>query len=639
MSKIIGIDLGTTNSCVAVLEGSSVQIIPNSFGGRTTPSIVAFTNKGDRLLGQIAKRQVVTNAAQTIYAVKRLMGRRFDAPEVQKLKTSLPYSLVPSGSGDAWISIQGKEYSPPEISAMLLQYLKTMAEEFLNTEVSEAIITVPAYFDDSQRQATKDAGKIAGLQVRRIINEPTAAALAYGLGKTERERVAIFDLGGGTFDVSILELNQGVFEVLSTCGDSFLGGEDFDQRIIEWMTAEFQSETGTNLGASVLARQRLKEAAEKAKCELSMSSESHINLPFISSDGSGPMHFDKILSRTQFEELVQPLIERTTAYCARALKDAKLSPGDIDKVILVGGQTRTPAIQRHVEKIFGQKPSAEVNPDEVVAAGAALQAGVLHGELKDIVLLDVLPLSLGIETQGGLYTRIIENNSTIPLKKTMIFTTVADNQSAVDVHVLQGERELAKFNRSLAKFELTGIAPAPRGAPQIEVTYDIDANGIVSVSAKDKVSGKEHAIKITPSTGLTKEEIDRIIDDAKQFEESDRTLRAAAQLHNQIRGQVAAVNRSYSEFGWLLDNEQQEIVKRAIQRARELSPEESNLDVLNELSNELGKSASGLANAMAALPSERMDRGELGAPDGGGEQERVQRIVKSALRDIHSKES
>jgi molecular chaperone DnaK len=630
MGKIIGIDLGTTNSCVAVLEGSGVQIVPNSLGGRTTPSIVAFTEKGDRLLGQIAKRQMVTNAGSTIYAVKRLMGRRYDSPEVQRLRSYLTYNLTASEKGDVRIAVHGKEYSPPEISAMLLQCLKNMAEDFTNEDVTEAIITVPAYFDDSQRQATKDAGRIAGLEVRRIINEPTAAALAYGLGKKERERVAIFDLGGGTFDISILELNNGVFEVLSTCGDSFLGGEDFDQQVMDWMIAEFHAEYGVYLGSDILARQRIKETAEKAKCELSSFMETHINLPFIAGDAKGPKHFDKVLTRAKFETLVQGLIERTTAYCEKALSDARLTPADIDKTILVGGQTRTPAVQRHVAKIFAKQPSAEVNPDEVVAVGAALQGGVLDGGLKEIVLLDVLPLTLGVETQGGLFTRIVEHNSTIPLKKTTIFTTVADNQSTVEVHVLQGEREMAQHNRSLARFELVGIAPAPRGVPQIGVTFDIDANGIVSVSARDKVSGKEQAIRITPSTGLSREEIDRMIFEAKQFAETDRKMKEAADLRNSIQGLVATIVRSFSEFGWLLDSSQQEVIKESIQKARALSESDEDFSGLRELLTSLETGAADLTAAMFSVPSGRDLQSRLDSERGVSEAD-IQSLVKSAL--------
>ncbi len=638
MSKIIGIDLGTTNSCVAVLEGTAVQIVPNSLGGRTTPSIVAFAEKGDRLLGQVAKRQMVTNAGNTVYAVKRLMGRRHDSAEVQRLKSYLTYRLTVSDKGDVRIAVNNGEYSPPEISAMLLQYLKTMAEEFLNEEVTEAIITVPAYFDDSQRQATKDAGRIAGLDVRRIINEPTAAALAYGLGKKERERVAIFDLGGGTFDISILELNNGVFEVLSTCGDSFLGGEDFDQRIMEWMIAEFYADQGIHLEGDVLARQRLKEIAEKSKCELSTFLETHINLPFIAGDAKGPKHFDKILTRAKFETLVQGLIEQTTVYCEKAMHDAKLTPADIDKVILVGGQTRTPAVQRHVAKIFGKQPSAEVNPDEVVAVGAALQGGVLEGELKEIVLLDVLPLTLGVETQGGLFARIVEHNSTIPLRKTTIFTTVADNQSTVEVHVLQGERELAQYNRSLARFELVGIAPAPRGVPQIEVTFDIDANGIVSVSACDKVSGKEQAIRITPSTGLAKDEIDRMIMEAKQFAESDRRIREVAELRNRIQGMVATIARSYSELGWLLDTSEQELVKESIQKARALSDKDDNLKLLKELLAGLETGAAKLTAAMFNAPGAADAPIFKGAEQEDGDAD-LQKLMRSALGSSSRKKS
>lgn len=637
MSKIIGIDLGTTNSCVAVLEGPSVQIIPNNIGGRTTPSVVAFTEKGDRLLGQIAKRQAVTNAANTIYSVKRLMGRRFDSPEVQKVQSYLSYRITSAKNGDVRVSIRGKDYSPPEISAMLLQYLKSMAEGFLNEPVTEAIVTVPAYFDDSQRQATKDAGRIAGLEVRRIINEPTAAALAYGLGRKERERVAIFDLGGGTFDISILELNSGVFEVVSTCGDSFLGGEDFDQCIIDWMIEEFKSDTGIDLGGDVLARQRLKETAEKTKCELSAAQQSHVSLPFISSDANGPKHFDKILSRNQFEELVKKLIERTTEFCEKALTDAKITPNDISKVILVGGQTRTPAVQRHVAKIFGKEPSLEVNPDEVVAVGAALQGGVLQGDLKEIVLLDVLPLSLGVETQGGLFTRLIEHNSTIPLRKTNVFTTVADNQTVVEIHVLQGERELAQYNRSLAKFDLVGIAPGPRGACQIEVAFDMDANGILSVSATDKLSGKEQAIKITPSTGLSKDEIDRMILEAKQFAERDKEDREITELRNRIKGQAAALSRSYTGFGWLLDSAEQEMIKEASQKARDLTADSNDLQELKDLLFQLEQGAEKLTTAMFNAPDTGGERPEGWDEDAKSEAD-MRRLMKSALKDAKSKE-
>jgi molecular chaperone DnaK len=629
MSKIIGIDLGTTNSCVAVLEGPSVQIIPNSIGGRTTPSIVAFAEKGDRLLGQIAKRQAVTNASNTIYAVKRLMGRRFDSPEIQKIRSYLTYNIAPATNGDVRVSVRGRDYSPPEISAMLLQYLKSMAEDYLNEPVTEAIVTVPAYFDDSQRQATKDASRIAGLEVRRIINEPTAAALAYGLGKKDRERVAIFDLGGGTFDISILEINNGVFEVISTCGDSFLGGEDFDRCIMDWMIEDFREETRIDLSTDVLARQRLRETAEKIKCDLSTEQQAQINLPFIAGDANGPRHFDKLLTRNRFEQLIQPLVERTTAFCEKALKDAGLTPADINKVILVGGQTRTPAVQRHVEKVFGMKPSLEVNPDEVVAVGAALQGGVLQGEIKEIVLLDVLPLSLGVETQGGLFTRIIEHNSTIPLKKTLVFTTVADNQTVVDIHVLQGERDLAQYNRSLAKFSLMGIASGPRGVPQIEVSFDMDANGILSVSARDQFSGNEQAIRITPSTGLGKEEIDRMVLEAKQFSEKDRKVKEATELRNRIQAQAAAINRSYSEFGWLLDAPEQNMIKGALQKSRNLPAEDHNLESLTELLGQLEKGVESLSAAMYSAP-ETAESGKGGPVD-------ADRLMKHALDDIKSK--
>ena len=607
MGRIIGIDLGTTNSCVAVLDGSAVQIIPNNLGGRTTPSVVAITDKGERIVGQVAKRQAATNAENTIYAVKRFMGRRFDAPEVQQIRARLPYAVKPSENGDVRVAAAGRDYSPPEISAMILQYLKTTAEDFLNEPVTDAIITVPAYFDDSQRQATKDAGHIAGLEVHRIINEPTAAALAYGLGKKEREKVAIFDLGGGTFDISILELNNGVFEVVSTCGDSFLGGEDFDRRIVDWMIAGFNEEHGIDLGQDVLAIQRLKEAAEKAKCELSSVDETRISIPFIASDSGGPKHLDKVLSRSYFEELVHDLISRTTEFCEQALKDAKTTPADVDKVILVGGQTRTPAVQRHVAGMFGKQPSLEANPDEVVAAGAALQGGVLEGSLKDIVLLDVLPLSLGVETHGGLFTRLIERNSTIPLKKTATFTTVADNQTVVEIHVLQGERDLAKFNRSLAKFDLIGIMPNSRGVPQIEVSFDMDANGILSVSAKDKVSGKKQAIRITPSTGLSKDEIDRMTMEAKHFAETDRKLKEVTELRNRVNAQAAVLVRSFAGFGTFLSQDDQVKIQDLIQKSRELNPEEEDQKVLNDMMAQIETGTSLLSKAVFNAPGDATD--------------------------------
>ena len=634
MSKIIGIDLGTTNSCVAVLEGAAVQIIPNNIGGRTTPSIVAFTEKGDRLLGQMAKRQAVTNAANTVCAVKRLMGRRCDSPEIQKIQSYLTYSIVPAANGDVRISARGKDYSPPEISGMLLQYLKSIAEDFLNEEVTEAVVTVPAYFDDSQRQATKDAGRIAGLEVRRILNEPTAAALAYGLGKRERERVAVFDLGGGTFDISILEINKGIFEVISTCGDSFLGGEDFDRCIMDWMIREFKAETGFDLNSDVLARQRLRETAEKIKCDLSVEEQSNINLPFIAGNAKGPIHFNRMLTRPRFEELVGELIERTTVFCEKALKDAGLTPADIDKVLLVGGQTRTIAVQRHVEKIFGKKPSFEVNPDEVVAVGAALQGAVLEGSIKEIVLLDVLPLSLGVETQGGLFTRIIEHNSTIPLRKKLIFTTVADNQTVVEIHVLQGERELAQYNRSLAKFNLEGIAPGPRGLPQIEVAFDMDADGILSVSAKDKFSGKEQAIRITPLTGLSKEEIDRMVEEVKQFGENDKKLKQSTELRNSIKAQESAISRSYSDFGWLLDAVEQEMIRSAIQKSKSLPSEGVDLESLKDLLSQLEAGAARLAAVMCSPEIEGLATGEVG--ENGGDKD-IEKLLKSAVKDLNSK--
>ena len=597
MGKTIGIDLGTTNCCIAVLEGGAVQIVPNKEGGRTTPSVVGFTDKGERLVGQIAKRQAVTNAANTVYAVKRLIGRKFDSNEVIKMRGTSAFEIVDSPNGDARVRVQGRSYSPPELSGIVLQRLKAAAEDFLGEAVTDAIITVPAYFDDTQRQATKDAGKIAGLRVERIINEPTAAALAYGLGKSEVERIAVYDLGGGTFDISILEMNDGVFEVLSTSGNTFLGGEDFDERIMNWMADQFLADTGIDLRQDRLALQRLKEVAERAKCELSSTTETNINLPFIAADASGPKHFNKSFTRVQFEDLVRDLIELTIEPCHTALKDAKLQRGDIDKVVLVGGQTRSPIVEQTVEKIFGKKPSAEINPDEVVAMGAAIQGGVLSGDVKDIVLLDVLPLSLGLETRGGLFTKIIERNSTIPLRNSLTFTTVVDNQSSVEIHVLQGEREVAQGNRSLGKFELVGIPPSPRGVPQIEVSFEVDANGIVSVSAQDKATGREQQMRITPTSGLTPDEIDRLIREADEFADSDRDAKEFVVLRNKLESLLKNTQKSFTKFGGLLSQNDQEIAERTFAEAEAAGRGNNLSDVSKALTN-LERTASQLTKAM-----------------------------------------
>lgn len=567
MGKAIGIDLGTTNCCVSVLEGGAVQIVPNKEGGRTTPSVVGFTDKGERLVGQIAKRQAVTNAANTVYAVKRLIGRKYDSTEVQRMRETSAFEIVDSPNGDARVRVQGRSYSPPELSGIVLQRLKAAAEDFLGEPVTEAIITVPAYFDDTQRQATKDAGKIAGLTIERIINEPTAAALAYGLGKKDVERIAVYDLGGGTFDISILEMSDGVFEVLSTSGNTFLGGEDLDERIMNWMADQFLADVGIDLRKDRLALQRLKEVAERAKCELSSSTETNINLPFIAADATGPKHFNKTLSRAEFEGLVGDLIEQTIAPCRKALEDARLEASDVDKVILVGGQTRSPIVERTVEKIFGKKPSAEINPDEVVAMGAAIQGGVLTGEVKDIVLLDVLPLSLGLETRGGLFTKIIDRNSTIPLRNSLTFTTVVDNQTSVEIHILQGEREVAAGNRSLGKFELVGIPASPRGVPQIDVSFEVDANGIVSVSAQDKATGREQQMRITPTSGLAPDEIQHLIAEAEGFAEADRSSKEVVILRNKLESLLRNTQKSYAKFGDLLSTNDREIAERVFGEA------------------------------------------------------------------------
>jgi molecular chaperone DnaK len=597
MGKAIGIDLGTTNCCVSVLEGGAVQIVPNKEGGRTTPSVVGFTDKGERLVGQIAKRQAVTNAANTVYAVKRLIGRKFSSAEAARMRETSPFEIVDSPNGDARVRVQGRSYSPPELSGIVLQRLKAAAEDFLGEPVTDAIITVPAYFDDTQRQATKDAGRIAGLKVERIINEPTAAALAYGLGKSDVERIAVYDLGGGTFDISILEMNAGVFEVLSTSGNTFLGGEDLDERIMNWMAEQFLADTGIDLRQDRLALQRLKEVAERAKCELSSATETNINLPFIAADATGPKHFNKSLSRDQFEALVGDLIDKTIEPCQQALQDAKLQAANIDKVILVGGQTRSPIVERTVEKIFGKKPSAEINPDEVVAMGAAIQGGVLSGDVKDIVLLDVLPLSLGLETRGGLFTKIIERNSTIPLRNSLTFTTVVDNQSSVEIHVLQGEREVAQGNRSLGKFELVGIPPSPRGLPQIDVSFEVDANGIVSVSAQDKATGREQQMRITPTSGLAPDEIERLITEAEEFADSDRGAKEVVVLRNKLDSLLRNTQKSFTKFGGLLSGNDQEIAGRVFAES-EAAAKTQNVDEINEALNGLERLGRQLTAAM-----------------------------------------
>ncbi|MFE0016020.1 molecular chaperone DnaK [Mesorhizobium sp. NPDC059054] len=549
MAKVIGIDLGTTNSCVAVMDGKDAKVIENAEGARTTPSIVAFSGDGERLVGQPAKRQAVTNPENTVFAVKRLIGRRYDDPVTEKDKKLVPYKIVNGDNGDAWVEAGGKKQSPSQISAMILQKMKETAEAYLGEKVEKAVITVPAYFNDAQRQATKDAGKIAGLEVLRIINEPTAAALAYGLDKKDGKTIAVYDLGGGTFDISVLEIGDGVFEVKSTNGDTFLGGEDFDMRLVEYLAAEFKKEQGIDLKNDKLALQRLKEAAEKAKIELSSSAQTEINLPFITADASGPKHLTLKLTRAKFESLVDDLIQRTIEPCKAALKDAGLKAGEIDEVVLVGGMTRMPKVQEVVKQFFGKEPHKGVNPDEVVALGAAIQAGVLQGDVKDVLLLDVTPLSLGIETLGGVFTRLIERNTTIPTKKSQVFSTAEDSQSAVTIRVFQGEREMAADNKMLGQFDLVGIPPAPRGVPQIEVTFDIDANGIVNVSAKDKGTGKEHQIRIQASGGLSDADIEKMVKDAEANAEADKQRRGLVEARNQAEALAHSAEKSLKDYG------------------------------------------------------------------------------------------
>ncbi len=597
MGKIIGIDLGTTNSCIAVMEGGDPVVIANVEGGRTTPSMVAFTDSNERLVGQTAKRQAVTNPENTVFAVKRLIGRKFDSEEVQKDILSLPYTLKKAPNADAHVSCRDKDYSPAEISAMILSKMKETAENYLGEKVTEAVITVPAYFNDSQRQATKDAGRIAGLTVARIINEPTAASLAYGMDKKGDRKIAVFDLGGGTFDISILEIGEGVFEVKSTNGDTHLGGEDFDLKIIEYLADEFKKDQGIDLKTDKMALQRLKEGAEKAKIELSGSMETDVNLPFITADASGPKHLNIKLSRAKLEALVDDLIERIVNPCVTALKDSSLKQDEIDEIILVGGMTRMPKVQAKVKEIFGKEPNKNVNPDEVVAVGAAIQGGVLKGDVKDVLLLDVTPLSLGIETLGGVLTRLIEKNTTIPTKKSQVFSTAADNQPAVDIHVLQGEREMAAYNKTLGRFQLVGIPPAPRGMPQIEVTFDIDANGIVNVSAKDMGTGKEQSIKITASSGLSEEEIEKLIKDAELHADEDKKKRELIDARNMADSMIYTTEKSLKDAGDKVDDAMKASINQAIDNLKKTLDGEDTEEI-KRLTEELTQVSHKLAEAM-----------------------------------------
>ena len=623
--KVIGIDLGTTNSVVAVMEGGDPVVIPNSEGGRTTPSVVAFTKDGDRLVGQVAKRQAVTNPANTVFSIKRFMGRRIE--EVTHETGMVPYKVAAGQNSLASVEVQGKTYTPPEISAMILQKMRQTAEDYLGHPVQKAVVTVPAYFNDAQRQATKDAGKIAGLEVLRIINEPTAASLAYGLERKEEEKIAVFDLGGGTYDISVLELAEGVFEVKSTNGDTHLGGDDFDQRIIEWLESEFKKDQGIDLSKDPMAVQRLKEAAEKAKMELSTVAQTEINLPFVTADQSGPKHMNYTLTRAKFEQLVDDLIQRCVPPMEKALADAKMKPSEVDEVILVGGSTRIPKVQEVVKEFFGKEPNRSVNPDEVVAIGAAIQGGVLAGEVKDVLLLDVTPLSLGIETLGGVTTVLISRNTTIPTKKAEVFSTAEDNQTTVEIHVLQGEREMAVSNRTIGRFQLTGIPPAPRGMPQVEVTFDIDANGILHVSAKDKATGKEQKIRIEASSGLSDSEIDKMVKDAEEHATEDKAKRDEVEQRNRLDKMVFDVEKNSSEWADKLEESQKTRLDEAVESAKKALRSGADEEIKQAL-EELSQAYSAAGASMYQEASQSAEAGDAGA-EAEGSAEKEEEVVEA----------